>query len=161
MDAERWWWLFYTIYTILRILFRLLIQFHHLPGAKRARLEKEKGVIIRFVIGHSATPGGVLDRAIDAEEEENKDFLRLNHVEGYHELSSKTRLYFSTAVSMWDADFYVKIDDDVHLNVGKLKHFFTRHVRFFSFLFFYFIFNLFMCVGMLRFYFFIFIFLWV
>ena len=165
MDAERWWWLFYTIYIILGILFRLLIQFHHLPVAKRARLEKEKGVIIRFVIGHSATPGGVLDRAIDAEDEENKDFLRLNHVEGYHELSSKTRLYFSTAVSMWDADFYVKIDDDVHLNVGKLKHFFTRYVRFFSFLFFSFIYLLlifyfiFMCVGMLRFFFLFFIFM--
>ena len=83
-------------------------------------MEKEKGAIIRFVIGHSTTPGGLLDKAIDTEEAENKDFLRLNHVEGYHELSTKTRLYFSTAVSMWDADFYVKIDDDVHLNLGKL-----------------------------------------
>lgn len=95
-----------------------MLLIHIYAGGKLGRLEKEKGVIIRFVIGHSATPGGVLDKAIDAEEGEYKDFLRLNHVEGYHELSSKTRLYFSTAVSMWDADFYVKIDDDVHLNLG-------------------------------------------
>lgn len=81
-------------------------------------MEKDKGVVVRFVIGHSATPGGVLDRAIDAEEAEHKDFLRLKHVEGYHELSTKTRLYFSTAVSIWDADFYVKVDDDVHVNLG-------------------------------------------
>jgi hypothetical protein len=73
-------------------------------------LETEKGIIIRFVIGHryfsltcqefacdicllhngnldkctglnfvvvSATPGGVLDRAIDAEDDQHKDFLRL------------------------------------------------------------------------------------
>lgn len=89
-------------------------------GAKLKQLEKDKGVIIRFVIGHSATPGGVLDKAIDAEDAENNDFLRLKHVEGYHQLSTKTRLYFSTAISIWDADFYVKVDDDVHLNLGTL-----------------------------------------
>ncbi|KAJ7949636.1 Hexosyltransferase [Quillaja saponaria] len=89
-------------------------------GAKLKKLEKEKGIVIRFVIGHSATPGGVLDNAIDEENAEHKDFLRLDHVEGYHELSTKTRLYFSTAVSLWDAEFYVKVDDDIHLNLGML-----------------------------------------
>ncbi|KAG6738678.1 hypothetical protein D5086_033470 [Populus alba] len=89
-------------------------------GEKLRKLEKEKGIVIRFVIGHSATPGGVLDRAVDSEDAEHKDFLRLKHVEGYHELSTKTRLYFSTAVSIWDAEFYLKVDDDVHLNLGML-----------------------------------------
>ncbi|KAA3468431.1 putative beta-1,3-galactosyltransferase 8 [Gossypium australe] len=89
-------------------------------GEKLKKLEKEKGIVIRFVIGHSATTGGVLDKALDKEEAEHKDFLRLNHVEGYHQLSTKTRLYFSTAVSMWDSEFYVKVDDDVHLNLGML-----------------------------------------
>ncbi|KAK6948028.1 Glycosyl transferase, family 31 [Dillenia turbinata] len=46
-------------------------------GEELKKLEKEKGIIIRFVIGHSATPGGVLDRAVDAEDEQHKDFLRL------------------------------------------------------------------------------------
>ncbi|KAG6659129.1 hypothetical protein CIPAW_03G011800 [Carya illinoinensis] len=96
-------------------------------GAKLKKLEKEKGIVIRFVIGHSSTPGGVLDKAIDAEEEEHKDFLRLNHVEGYHELSTKTRMYFSTAVSIWDADFYVKVDDDIHVNLGMLVSRLARH----------------------------------
>lgn len=41
-----------------------------------------------------------------------------NHVEGYHELSSKTQIYFSTAAAKWDADFYIKVDDDVHVNLG-------------------------------------------
>ncbi|XWS24676.1 hypothetical protein CRYUN_Cryun27aG0002900 [Craigia yunnanensis] len=89
-------------------------------GEKQKKLEKEKGIVIRFVIGHSATAGGVLDKALDKEEAEHKDFLRLKHVEGYHKLSTKTRLYFSTAVSIWDAEFYVKVDDDVHLNLGTL-----------------------------------------
>ncbi|OIW02411.1 hypothetical protein TanjilG_05004 [Lupinus angustifolius] len=87
-------------------------------GEKLIQLEREKGIVIRFVIGHSATSKSVLDRAIDLEESQHKDFLRLEHVEGYHELSAKTIKFFSTAVAKWDADFYVKVDDDVHVNLG-------------------------------------------
>ena len=47
-----------------------------------------------------------------------------DHVEGYLALSGKTKTYFSTAVSLWDADFYVKVDDDVHVNIGKSPMFF-------------------------------------
>ena len=43
-----------------------------------------------------------------------------DHVEGYLALSGKTKTYFATAVSLWDADFYVKVDDDVHVNIGNL-----------------------------------------
>ncbi|CAK9167465.1 unnamed protein product [Ilex paraguariensis] len=100
-------------------------------GKDLRKLEKEKGIVIRFVIGHSATPGGVLDRAVDAEDEQHKDFLRLvrycNHVEGYHELSSKTQIYFSTAAAKWDADFYIKVDDDVHVNLGIVGSILARH----------------------------------
>ncbi|KAK8964953.1 putative beta-1,3-galactosyltransferase 8 [Platanthera guangdongensis] len=96
-------------------------------GSKLTRLEMEKGIVMRFVIGHSATRGGVLDRAIDAEEAETKDFLRLEHAEGYHELSTKTRVFFAAAVSIWDADFYVKVDDDVHVNLGMLVTTLSRH----------------------------------
>ncbi|GMI76544.1 glycosyltransferase of CAZY family GT31 A [Hibiscus trionum] len=96
-------------------------------GEELKRLEKEKGIIMRFVIGHSATPGGILDRAVDAEEDQHKDFLRLNHVEGYHELSSKTQIYFSTSVAKWDADFYIKVDDDVHVNLGMVGSTLARH----------------------------------
>jgi hypothetical protein len=93
-----------------------------LVGEKRKKLEEEKGIIIRFVIGHSATAGGILDRSIEAEDKKHGDFLRLDHVEGYLELSGKTKTYFSTAVSKWDAEFYVKVDDDVHVNIGKLNN---------------------------------------
>uniref|UniRef100_A0A2N9IEC7 Hexosyltransferase n=1 Tax=Fagus sylvatica TaxID=28930 RepID=A0A2N9IEC7_FAGSY len=96
-------------------------------GEELRKLEKEKGIVMRFVIGHSATPGGVLDRAVDAEDEQHKDFLRLNHIEGYHELSSKTQVYFSTAVAKWDADFYIKVDDDVHINLGMVGSTLARH----------------------------------
>ncbi|XP_048325031.1 probable beta-1,3-galactosyltransferase 2 isoform X2 [Ziziphus jujuba] len=89
-------------------------------GDKRKKLEEEKGIIVRFVIGHSATSGGILDRAIEAEDKKHGDFLRLEHVEGYLELSAKTKIYFATAVALWDADFYVKVDDDVHVNIATL-----------------------------------------
>ncbi|KAG6748663.1 hypothetical protein POTOM_048592 [Populus tomentosa] len=96
-------------------------------GEKRKKLEEEKGIIVRFVIGHSATSGGILDRAIEAEDRKHGDFLRLDHVEGYLELSAKTKIYFATAVSSWDADFYVKVDDDVHVNIATLGETLVRH----------------------------------
>lgn len=39
-------------------------------------------------------------------------------MEGYYNLSAKTKSFFSSAVAKWDAEFYVKIDDDVHVNLG-------------------------------------------
>lgn len=114
----------------------------------------------------SATSGGILDRAVEAEDRKHGDLLRLviisyfvlpllptlsccmyycfkirfhcidslnrkyhlnlhlcyceqDHVEGYLELSAKTKIYFATAVALWDADFYIKVDDDVHVNIGE------------------------------------------
>ncbi|BBH00731.1 Galactosyltransferase family protein [Prunus dulcis] len=83
-------------------------------GKERKKLEEEKGIVIR------STAGGILDKAIEAEEQVNGDLLRLNHVEGYLELSAKTKTYFSTAVALWDAEFYVKVDDDVHILVSMV-----------------------------------------
>lgn len=96
-------------------------------GEKRKRLEEEKGIVARFVIGHGATSGGILDRAIEAEDRKHGDLLRLDHVEGYLELSAKTKIYFATAVATWDADFYVKVDDDVHVNIATLGSTLIRH----------------------------------
>lgn len=96
-------------------------------GEKLKKLEEEKGIVVRFVIGHGATPGGILDRAIEAEDLQNHDFMRLEHIEGYHELSAKTKMYFATAVSMWDAEYYIKVDDDVHVNLGALGATLARH----------------------------------
>ncbi|XAR68100.1 Galactosylxylosylprotein 3-beta-galactosyltransferase [Bertholletia excelsa] len=98
-------------------------------GERRRKLEEEKGVIVRFVIGHGATVGGILDRAIEAEDKRHGDFMRLDHVEGYLELSAKTKTYFATAVALWDAEFYVKVDDDVHVNIGTLGATLARYQK--------------------------------
>ncbi|XP_051150791.1 beta-1,3-galactosyltransferase 7-like isoform X2 [Andrographis paniculata] len=96
-------------------------------GEQLRKLEREKGIVVRFMIGHSATSNSILDRALDSEEAQHQDFLRLEHVEGYHELSAKTKIFFATAVAKWDADFYVKVDDDVHVNLGTLAATLARH----------------------------------
>ncbi|XP_024638593.2 probable beta-1,3-galactosyltransferase 2 [Medicago truncatula] len=99
-----------------------------MPQAEdRKKLEEEKGIIIRFVIGRSSTSSGVLDKAIEAEEKLHADILRLNHVEGYLELSAKTKTYFSTVLALWDAEFYVKVDDDVHVNLATLGSTLSMH----------------------------------
>lgn len=98
-----------------------------MPRGERRRKMEEKGIIVRFVIGHSATAGGILDRAIEAEDIQHHDFMRLDHVEGYLELSAKTKIYFATAYAKWDADFYIKVDDDVHVNLGTLAKTLARH----------------------------------
>ncbi|KAJ4879630.1 hypothetical protein Rs2_36684 [Raphanus sativus] len=96
-------------------------------GEKLEKLEKEKGIVVKFMIGHSATPHSILDKEIDSEDAQYKDFFRLNHVEGYYNLSAKTKTFFSSAVATWDAEFYVKIDDDVHVNLGMLASTLALH----------------------------------
>ncbi|CAN7040398.1 unnamed protein product [Brassica oleracea var. botrytis] len=96
-------------------------------GEKLKKLEEEKGIIVRFVIGHSTLSLGVLEKAIEAEEKTYGDFLRLEHREGYMALSAKTKTFFATAVSLWDAEFYIKVDDDVHVNLATLKTTLSSH----------------------------------
>ncbi|XP_030511436.2 probable beta-1,3-galactosyltransferase 2 [Rhodamnia argentea] len=96
-------------------------------GEKRKKLEKEKGIVMRFVVGRSMKPGGALDQAVDEEEKLYGDLLRLDHVEAYLELSAKTKKYFATAVSLWDAEFYIKVDDDVHVNLATLGMILAGH----------------------------------
>ena len=33
----------------------------------------------------------------------------------------KIQMFLSTALTMWDADFYVKADDNVHVNIGMQR----------------------------------------
>ncbi|KAI7995983.1 putative beta-1,3-galactosyltransferase 2 [Camellia lanceoleosa] len=83
-------------------------------------------VLLRYFLSH--TVGGILDRAIEAKDKKHGDLLRLqDHVEGYLELSAKTKSYFAAVVASWDADFYVKVDDDVHVNIATLGETLARY----------------------------------
>ncbi|KAG2581214.1 hypothetical protein PVAP13_6KG021225 [Panicum virgatum] len=100
-----------------------------MPQGDQLRRLEEKGAVIRFVIGRSENPNpnNEVDRAIDAEDKEYHDILRLNHVEGYGGLPMKIQMFLSTALTTWDADFYVKVDDNVHVNIGITRSILARH----------------------------------
>ncbi|XP_027110152.1 hydroxyproline O-galactosyltransferase HPGT1 isoform X1 [Coffea eugenioides] len=90
-------------------------------GKVLKKIEDEKGIIARFVIGRSSNRGDSLDRSIDNENKETNDFLILeNHVEALEEQPNKTKSFFAYAAENWDADFFAKINDDVYLNIDAL-----------------------------------------
>ncbi|RDX68274.1 Hydroxyproline O-galactosyltransferase HPGT2 [Mucuna pruriens] len=92
-----------------------------MPRGDALKKLEERGVVIRFVIGRSANRGDSLDRNIDEENRKTKDFLILEgHEEAQEELPKKVKTFFSTAVQNWDADFYVKVDDSIDIDLEGL-----------------------------------------
>ncbi|XP_059462149.1 hydroxyproline O-galactosyltransferase HPGT3 isoform X2 [Corylus avellana] len=92
-----------------------------MPKGDDLRKLEERGVVIRFVVGRSANRGDSLDRNIDKENRSTKDFLILEgHEEAQEELPKKAKFFFSTAVQKWDAEFYVKVDDNIGLDLEGL-----------------------------------------
>lgn len=92
-----------------------------MPRGSALKKLEERGVIIRFVIGRSANRGDSLDRNIDDENRVTKDFLILEgHEEAQEEVPKKAKFFFATAVETWDADFYVKVDDSINLDLDGL-----------------------------------------
>lgn len=98
-------------------------------GTALKKLEDDKGIVIRFVIGRSANRGDSLDRDIDKENSQTNDFLILeNHVEAPELISKKTKLFFAYAADTWDAEFYTKINDDVYVNIDALGSLLGTHL---------------------------------
>lgn len=92
-----------------------------MPRGDALRKLEDRGVAIRFVIGRSANRGDSLDRNIDEENLRTKDFLILeSHEEAVEELPKKAKFFFSAAVERWDAEFYVKVDDNINLDLDGL-----------------------------------------
>ncbi|KAL5540885.1 hypothetical protein UlMin_043277 [Ulmus minor] len=90
-------------------------------GAALKKMENEKGIIARFVIGRSANRGDSFDRAIDTENAKTNDLIILDdHVESREEFPKKAKLFFAHAADKWDAEFYAKVNDDVYVNIDAL-----------------------------------------
>ncbi|AQK52198.1 Hydroxyproline O-galactosyltransferase HPGT1 [Zea mays] len=88
-------------------------------GSMLKKLEEEKGIVVRFVVGRSANRGDTFDREIDDENRSTKDFLILDdHIESDEELPKKTKSFFANAANTFDAAFYAKVNDDIYINVG-------------------------------------------
>ncbi|XP_021276213.1 hydroxyproline O-galactosyltransferase HPGT3 [Herrania umbratica] len=92
-----------------------------MPRGDALKKMEERGVVIRFVIGRSANRGDSLDRNIDEENRKTKDFFILDgHEEAQEELPKKAKFFFSAAVQNWDAEFYVKVDDNIDIELEGL-----------------------------------------
>ncbi|KAF3320512.1 putative beta-1,3-galactosyltransferase 10 isoform X2 [Carex littledalei] len=44
---------------------------------------------------------------------------RESHEEATEELPRKAKFFFSAAVETWDAEFYVKVDDNINIQLGE------------------------------------------
>ncbi|XP_057810176.1 hydroxyproline O-galactosyltransferase HPGT1-like isoform X1 [Salvia miltiorrhiza] len=98
-------------------------------GTALKKLEADKGIVIRFVIGRSVNQGDSSDREIDSENREANDIMILeNHVETPEERAKKTKLFLIHAVEHWDSEFYVKINDDVYVNIDALGSVLASHL---------------------------------
>ncbi|KAJ6801361.1 hydroxyproline O-galactosyltransferase HPGT3-like [Iris pallida] len=99
-----------------------------MPRGDALQKLEQRGVVIRFVIGRSANRGDSLDRNIDEENRRTKDFLILeSHEEAAEELPKKAKFFFSAAVERWDAEFYVKVDDSINLDLDGLIEILESH----------------------------------
>ena len=45
-----------------------------------------------------------------------------DHVEALDENPKKTKLFFAYAAETWEAEFYVKVNDDVYVKIGMCIH---------------------------------------
>ncbi|XAR70213.1 Galactosylxylosylprotein 3-beta-galactosyltransferase [Bertholletia excelsa] len=98
-------------------------------GGALKKLQDEKGIVIRFVVGRSANAGDSLDREIANENAETNDFIILkNHIEAPEEQPKKTKLFIIHAVERWDAEFYAKVNDDVYVNIDVLGTMLADHL---------------------------------
>lgn len=44
--------------------------------------------------------------------------VQKDHIEATKEEPNKTKLFITHAVEKWDAEFYVKVNDDIYVNIG-------------------------------------------
>ncbi|KAF2564572.1 hypothetical protein F2Q70_00015122 [Brassica cretica] len=101
----------------------------NIGGASLKKIETEKGVIARFVIGRSANKGDSMDKSIDAENSQTDDFIILdNVVEAPEEASKKVKLFFAYAADRWDAQFYAKANDNIYVNMDALGSTLAAHL---------------------------------
>ncbi|XP_008226526.1 PREDICTED: probable beta-1,3-galactosyltransferase 14 [Prunus mume] len=83
------------------------------------RLEEATGLAFRFVIGKTKEKQKMAELAKEVAEYD--DFLLLDIEEEYSKLPYKTLAFFKAAYALFDADFYVKADDDIYLRPDRLS----------------------------------------
>lgn len=82
------------------------------------RLEQATGLAFRFIIGKTADSRKMAE--LNEEIKKYNDFVRIDFEEEYLNLPKKTLAFFKAAYLLFDADFYVKADDDIYLRPDRL-----------------------------------------
>ncbi|CAI0448410.1 unnamed protein product [Linum tenue] len=82
------------------------------------RLEQATGLAFRFVIGYSRDAKKMAE--LQKEVEKYRDFLIIDNEEEYLKLPYKTLTFFKAAYEHFEADYYVKADDDIYLRPDRL-----------------------------------------
>lgn len=82
------------------------------------RLEQATGLAFRFVIGRSKDAKKMAE--LEKEVEQYKDFMLIDVDEQYLKLPYKTLAFFKAAFELFEADYYVKADDDIYLRPDRL-----------------------------------------
>ncbi|KAK1375790.1 Hexosyltransferase [Heracleum sosnowskyi] len=82
------------------------------------RLEQATGIAFRFVIGRTKDSTKMTE--LEKEIEKYNDFMILDIEEDYQKLKYKTLAYFKAAFQLFEADYYVKADDDIYLRPDRL-----------------------------------------
>ncbi|XP_061369107.1 probable beta-1,3-galactosyltransferase 14 [Gastrolobium bilobum] len=83
------------------------------------RLEEATGLAFRFIIGRTSDKAKM--SALQKEVAEYDDFIQLDIQEEYSKLPYKTLAFFKAAYALFDAEFYVKADDDIYLRPDRLS----------------------------------------
>ncbi|CAI5931594.1 unnamed protein product [Closterium sp. NIES-65] len=105
---------------------RALLRETWFPGTpeEHARVEAALGLAFRFIVGHSASAKE--EQLMQAENSTHGDFLRIDVDEGYLNLNHKTLVYFTSLFKLYEADFYIKADDDIYLIPERLSSLIAR-----------------------------------
>ncbi|MCI05262.1 putative beta-13-galactosyltransferase 14-like [Trifolium medium] len=82
-------------------------------------MEEATGLAFRFVIGRTSDKSKM--SALKREMAEYDDFIHLDIEEEYSKLPYKTLAFFKAAYALFDAEFYVKADDDIYLRPGAIS----------------------------------------
>uniref|UniRef100_A0A6N2L0F9 Hexosyltransferase n=5 Tax=Salix TaxID=40685 RepID=A0A6N2L0F9_SALVM len=82
------------------------------------RLEQATGLAFRFVIGRSKDAKKMAQ--LEIEVDKYRDFMLIDVEEEYLKLPYKTLAFFKAAFKLFEADYYVKADDDIYLRPDRL-----------------------------------------
>ncbi|KAM6588726.1 hypothetical protein CsatA_011331 [Cannabis sativa] len=98
-------------------------------GSALKKLADEKGIIVQFVIGRSSNRGDSLDQETEEENRQTNDFIVLDdQVESPEERPRKIKSFLIHAVQKWNAKFFVKVNDDVFVNIDALEAILNTHL---------------------------------